>query len=505
MEHVDTTATVKNSNLFFLIQPNKNPDLTITEITEHAEILKLPIAPASLKAQRITSLTFAYNSDFPATVRVKITKILRETLQLKVNYSDNELSIMGFKDRCMHFNAIEGQEFVIWFHKIVPAECVTKTLSLLRDIISDSEVATCFGLPKKPTMITKLFMIPDALGFFRDDIIHALSTANLSPAKLKLLIGRNHIGDCIANHMGTHGNVMLTFRDDIQLPESIQVNYPSSDTATSTMRLKVYTPRDYETSGGVPLTNNNNNNPYHKTALCHFFESDGKCRKGDQCDFAHGGAEMKIYKEKLKMRKNANVTPAGISLESLGVQHANLTVQDDVIMTPSTGNAGVSSTAIISEAAITTIITPAAKDPVLGLVENEDDRSFASSSSQLDEDEDHHDHDIVIIKSAPPASLPNIDKQVSFESTSKKNAMTFSTTLTNNGVPAPISAAATKPTITKQPTGVPTGAFSNTTPNNRVRPFSEITKTPPKDAVTSSTPTSLTPPFRHEGKFSRKK
>ena len=77
MEHVDTTATVKNSNLFFLIQPNKNPDLTITEITEHAEILKLPIAPASLKAQRITSLTFAYNSDFPATVRVTITKILR--------------------------------------------------------------------------------------------------------------------------------------------------------------------------------------------------------------------------------------------------------------------------------------------------------------------------------------------------------------------------------------------------------------------------------------------
>ena len=140
------------------------------------------------------------------------------------------------------------------------------------------------------------------------------------------------------------------------------------------------------------------------------------------------------------------------------------------------------------------------------MFENEDDRSFASSSSQLDEDEDHHDHDIVNIKSAPPASLPNIVKQVSLESTSKKNVMTFSTTLTNNGVPAPISAAATKPTITKQPTGAPTGAFSNTTPNrSERRTFSEISKTPPKDAVTSSTPTpSLTPPFRHEGKVPRK-
>ena len=88
MEHVDTPATAKNSNLFFLIQPNKNPDLTITEITDHAEIMKLPIAPASLKAQRITSLTFAYNSEFNPAVRAKITKILREALQSKINFSD---------------------------------------------------------------------------------------------------------------------------------------------------------------------------------------------------------------------------------------------------------------------------------------------------------------------------------------------------------------------------------------------------------------------------------
>ena len=72
MEQANTTATVKNSNLFFLIQPNAKPDLTITEISEPTEIMQLNIAPATLKPQQITSLTFAYSAQFPAAMRTKI-------------------------------------------------------------------------------------------------------------------------------------------------------------------------------------------------------------------------------------------------------------------------------------------------------------------------------------------------------------------------------------------------------------------------------------------------
>ena len=54
-------VTVENSNMYFLIQPNGNPDLTITKISEPKEIMKLNIAPSALNAQQITSLTFAYS------------------------------------------------------------------------------------------------------------------------------------------------------------------------------------------------------------------------------------------------------------------------------------------------------------------------------------------------------------------------------------------------------------------------------------------------------------
>ena len=230
--------------------------------------------------------------------------------------------------------------------------------------------------------------------------------------------------------------------------------------------------------------------------------NEGKCRNGDSCQFAHGDAELKTNQAIFKMRnneKNTKVAPAGLSLESLGVQHANLSVQNDVIMAPPTGNADVISTAIIAESDITTIIASTATDSVLGLVENEDDRSFASSSSQVDKDEDHPEHDIVHINSDPPSTLHNTVKPVLFESTPMKKVMTFSTSLNNNGVPSPISVSPATAkllpvaTITRQPTSLR-------------RPFNEITKTPPKDAsaASSASPPVPTPLLRHESKLQKK-
>ena len=91
--------------------------------------------------------------------------------------------------------------------------------------------------------------------------------------------------------MGTHGNVTLTYRDDMPPPESIQVNYPSSDTPVAPLRIKIYTSRDYVApSAGViqDKVHINDNNDFFKTAMCHFHTNDGHCRKGDLCQFAHG-------------------------------------------------------------------------------------------------------------------------------------------------------------------------------------------------------------------------
>ena len=128
--------------------------------------------------------------------------------------------------------------------------------------------------------------------------------------------------------------------------------------------------------------------PYFKTAPCHFYENEGKCRKANQCAFAHGEAELKIHKANFNSRKNVKAAPAGHSMEPLGTQHTNLAVQNDVVMAPTNTSTGAIPTSINVESPISTIVAAAAKVLELGLVENEDAQS-ASSSSSFDEDEDH--------------------------------------------------------------------------------------------------------------------
>ena len=317
MENADMHATVENSNMYFLIQPNGNPDLTITKISEPKEIMKLNIAPSALNVQQITSLTFAYSSDFSASSRLNITKTLKEALPSKINYNNNEFSIMGFKDRNMHFNAIIGHEFVIWCNQIISPDCSGKIICMLRDIIADSDIAPSFGLPKRPSFVTKLFMIPDTLGFFRNDIFQALTDSGFSPFNLNLLIGKEHKGDCKTNVMGTHGNVKLKYPDNIQPPTSVRIKLPCSDAPDAELRLKIYNQHDYSTAPTFDEASPRNQNPFHKTASCHFYANDGRCRKGDHCPFAHGEVELQFHRERFKKEKQARKADQTVSDEPL--------------------------------------------------------------------------------------------------------------------------------------------------------------------------------------------